>query len=189
MMSIRFSGKSLLVLALLAGCGRAPAPSEAAKDISAPASPAVGTTEVNQPLVASEVGVSYSIASPPRLDPVDGSIKLTVSVVNKGSKPLGSHGKFPVNLGVQVAGDSGLADSANGVVDFLRFPIPDLRVGGGGEIGISIPPDARLDGRGLNIDLVQEQVSWFAGGFGQPMLVIGPYKLCGKAFCDLGTTP
>lgn len=137
-------------------------------------------------LVAGEVSAWIEMEGAPRLDSARGELIIPVKISNDGDRLLSGTGRYPVNLGVQIAGDDGTANSAGGVQDFVRVPLPDLPPGESVELEVSVPADARIEGRVLIFDLVQEGIAWFSTGFEQPVLKAGPFKLCGAAFCDLG---
>jgi hypothetical protein len=140
---------------------------------------------MTDPLVPGEVSIWIEMDGAVRLDGDGRNLIVPVKVANEGSRPLSASGRYPVNLGVQIAGNDGTASSEPGVQDFVRTPLPDLPAGASVTVDVTIPADGRLDGRMLLFDLVQEGVAWFSTGFDQPLLEVGPFELCGSVFCEI----
>lgn len=176
---------ALSIALALAACDRQPAPPAAS-----PATPAVTAPELVKndvmadPLTSESVKTALEVVGKPVMDAASGQLHVTVKVANNGTRALSGIGKYPVNIGVQILGDDGTVASAGGLADFVRAPLPEIAPGSSADVNVMIPVDPRLDGRSLNLDLVQEGVNWFSAGFGQPALVLGPFKVCGEALCD-----
>lgn len=81
---------------------------------------------------------------------------VTVQLTNLGALPIGSNGKWPVNLGVH------LLDSAGKLLDndYARESLPMVKSGQSIRL-VFETPDARANGNILEFDPVQESVAWF----------------------------
>lgn len=138
-------------------------------------------------LTADVVAVTLELASAPKMNSEEGVLEIPVKVSNSGKSLLSGEGNQPVNLGVQILGEDGSPGSPGGINDFVRVGLPIIVPGESAVVVVKIPVDARVSGRKLYLDLVQEGVAWFSS-FGQPGLQTGPFTICDQALCAEPTT-
>lgn len=106
-----------------------------------------------------------------------------VKVVNAGSHALIGKGRMPVNLGVQILGEEGSADSTGGEREFVRIPLPFVEAGSEALVVVTVPFDPRLDGLKVRIALVQEGSRWYETS-DHGVLDLGPFVNCENRICD-----
>ncbi len=147
--------------------------------------PPADPNAINQPFADGAFDFQLAVASAPRVTPA-GTLELSVTVNNTGTVPAYSVGTMPVNLGVQVLGVDGTLESAGGLRDFIRAPLPLTQPGASNVVRVEVPADVRLDGMELRLALVQEGVRWYDSE-PYPMLNIGKFSICGSSFCPLPT--
>lgn len=95
---------------------------------------------------------------------IDHRWTVTLRLTNLGALPIGSSGKWPVNLGVHLLSPAGkLLDN-----DYARVSLPML-ANGQSDTLVFETPDSRADGNILEFDPVQENVAWFSQA-GSPVL-------------------
>lgn len=129
------------------------------------------------------VSVAMELEGAPQVNAATGHVEMLVKVTNNGKVALSSESKPPVNLGVQILGTDGTMAAKDAVQNFIRVPLPRVEPGQSTTVTASIPVTARINGRKLNLELVQETVAWFSK-FGQPALQVGPFEVCGDRLCE-----
>jgi YD repeat-containing protein len=134
-------------------------------------------------LIASQVKVALSYASPPTLSADGQAIDATIDVANNGSVTLAPGGSHPVNLGYYMVE----ADGATRVYGSLRAAIPEIAPGTHAAVALSFPSTHVVgNGRTLRYVPVQEGIAWL-DGLGVTPLVAGPYaKLSGATSSSNG---
>ncbi len=163
----------------------------AADKTAAPAPMPVPTGDpnaINGPLPVEGKGARLALSGEPKLSAEGKDLEVSVEVTNTGASALYGVGAMPVNIGVQILGADNSAESADGVRDFVRAPLPLITHNGKAVVVAKIPADPRIDGRMLRIALVQEGVGWFADGQ-NALLEVGPYKVCEGSICDAAGNP
>lgn len=161
----------------VAGCKQQnQAPEEAAGAVATTEAPPAEPAAAPKPdaLKAEQISILLALESEPRLDAAKGVIEIPVKITNNGSVALSGKSNPPVNIGVQIAGQDGGAQSEGSIRDFSRTPLPIIEPGASASVLVVVPADPRANGRKLIIDVVQEGVSWFSK-LGQPTLEVGPF--------------
>lgn len=176
----------------LAGCKEQtdPAATATPEATTAATDPAAAPVPAPRPdaLKPDQVSIALELESPPRVDMEKGVIEIPVKISNNGSVALSGKSNPPVNIGVQIVGNDGTTASEGGVRDFSRTPLPVIEPGASASVLVVVPADARVNGRKLKLDVVQEGVSWFSK-LGQPVLEVGPLEVKGQAAAEVAADP
>ena len=135
------------------------------------------------PLKAADVSVTLELQSPPSMN-AQNRLEIPVKITNNGKNALSTSGQG-VRLGTQIAGIDGQIGSEGTVRDFVRSEVPTIEPGQSAVVVALIPVDKRVDGRKLNLELVQEGVAWFSK-LGQTGVEVGPVTICDGKLCVAG---
>lgn len=175
-----------IVFALAACKGQDEAPADAAVAPEAPASETPAPAAAPKPdlLQPDQISIALALEGEGRVDAAKGTIEIPLKVSNNGPVALSGKSNPPTNIGVQIVGDDGsTAATAGGVRDFSRTPLPVIEPGASASVLVTVPADARANGRKLRIDLVQEGNVWFSKR-GQPTVDTGPFEIKAKPAAD-----
>lgn len=122
---------------------------------------------VDEKLPAGDRRVAMNTVGTPMWSAADHCWKVTVQLTNLGDLPIGSDGKWPVNLGVHLLDPAGkLLDN-----DYARVRLPMIGPGKSATV-VFETPDSRANGNIVEFDAVQENVAWFHQT-GSPVLRVG----------------
>ncbi len=174
-----------IAFALAACKGQDQAPVDAAAAPDAPAAETAAPVAAPKPdlLKPDQISIALALEGESRLDAAKGTIEIPLKVTNNGPVALSGKTNPPTNIGVQVVGDDGTTSAAGGIRDFSRTPLPVIEPGASASVLVTVPADARANGRKLRIDLVQEGNVWFSKR-GQPTVDTGPFEIKAKAAGD-----
>jgi hypothetical protein len=163
----------LSTVAVTTGCDR-PADDPVAAHAPAAGAVAPPPPPLDRPLDTSKLDVRMVLVDKPHAEGGGALVVFGVRIDNAGPEALSPSGTFPVNLGIA------LIDMAGKVVtrDFARVKIPFIATGGVAHVRVELPA-AQLDGHGVLVELVQEEVTWF-GDVGKPGIIVGPFHACAK---------
>jgi len=174
----------MTLAALITGCqdrtdnaAQSPATEQAAATVTPPPPPRPVA------LKAADVSVTLELQSPPSMN-AQNRLEIPVKITNNGKNALSTSGPG-VRLGTQIAGIDGQVGSEGTVRDFVRTEIPTIEPGQSAVVVALIPVDKRVDGRKLNLELVQEGVAWFSK-LGQTGVEVGPVTICDGKLCVAG---
>ena len=178
----------ITLAALITGCqdradspAGGPATQQTADAAAADATPPPAPKPV--PLKAEDVSVTLELDSAPSMN-AQNRLEIPVKITNNGKSALSTTGQR-VRLGTQIAGIDGEVGSEGSVRDFVRTELPTIEPGQSAVVVAIIPVDQRVDGRKLNLELVQEGAAWFSK-LGQPGLEVGPVTICDGKLCVAG---
>ena len=169
-----------IALAACKGQDEAPVDTAATPDSTTPVAEAPVAAPKPDLLKADQISIVLAADGESRIDDAKGTIEIPVKVTNNGPVALSGTSNPPVNIGVQILGDDGTTAAAGGGVrDFTRSPLPVIEPGATASVLVTVPADARANGRKLRLDLVQEGHVWFSK-HGQPTLDAGPFDIKAK---------
>lgn len=179
MKTIRLIAAPTLALLVLAGCNQ-PAPEPAQGQTPTTEAPAAVQPGVDAPIAATDIDLSFKLASGPTYDAANDSVTYQVEAANNGKATLISAGKLPVHMGVVVLGSDGTLQSPPANQNFMRVPLPQtLAPGQQITLPITFKVAPTLGGT-VVVDAVQEQVGWFSG-YDKPVLTLGTFTRCNGA--------
>jgi len=115
---------------------------------------------INAPIAPEAYKVTLALYGTPSLAFHGTSARYQVQVKNEGTVPVYGAGKNAVNLGVTILSSDGTIDGPGGLRDFLRVPLPLLAPGQSASVALSIPADAKVDGKTVRLATVQEFAAW-----------------------------
>lgn len=170
---------------LLAACGKNTSPPVTAS----PAEEPPAATAANAPIPADQLGATLALVGSPGYDSSDDTVHARISITNTGRVALSSKGAHIFNLGVMLVGPDG-PDKVPGNRNFVRVPLPLVAPGSQIEVDAVLPAEPLLN-LAVRADLVQENVSWFAG-YGYATLEIGTFQRCDgepRTLCDDNGNP
>ena len=195
----RFACKLMMIGTLVSavafattGCKRSPDPSNP-QEPTAEAVPSEtlqpAPDGINQAIAPDEFArVRLSQVESPRQTEGGTHVLVTIEVENRSTQTRVGRGSNPVNLGVQVLSSDGKPEPPDGLLDFIRQPLPPIEPGEGAAVTLAIPVDARSSGRTLRLALVQEPLRWYDTPTDQP-IEIGPFSACDTRICDVAGAP